>query len=144
MENKNLWQKCLECKNTCCGIVDDFFPLYVTDEEKKSLNKINLEKPCAYFGQNNLCQIYDSRPIDYRMFPFDIDMADDEYFWIIWDIDCPIVREMSENESEEYLENFEKYIMPKFKDELKKYSEFRESDLTDKFSYRKLRRIKIN
>jgi Fe-S-cluster containining protein len=143
MENKKIWRKCLECKNTCCGIVDDFFPLYVTDKEKKCLNKINLEKPCAYFGQNNLCQIYDSRPVDCRMFPFDIDLSDDEYFWIIWEIDCPIVREMSEDESEEYLENFEKNIIPKFKNELNKYSKFRDGDLTSKFSYRKLRKIKI-
>jgi len=99
MENKNLWQKCLECDSKCCFSEDIFYPLYVTTSEKNNLNQINTKIPCVYMGNNCLCQVYDKRPVDCRLFPFDVHFEDGTFEWIIWEIDCPIAKETIERES---------------------------------------------
>jgi hypothetical protein len=47
-----------------------------------------------------------------------------------------------ERELEEYLNYFEKFIIPEFRQELEKYSNFRMEELKNKFKYKVLRKIK--
>jgi Fe-S-cluster containining protein len=37
---------------------------------------------CVFW--NNKCEIYDYRPFDCRIFPFDIDYIDGEFYWIVY------------------------------------------------------------
>lgn len=44
----------------------------------------------CYFYNKGKCSIYDSRPLDCRLFPFDIiETADENFFWIVYNELCP-------------------------------------------------------
>lgn len=70
--------------------------------EKKTNNLYQMkrenddEKKGCIFFQNNKCSIYDTRPVDCRLFPFDFKEIDGEYKVIYYDKICdsiPIVQE---------------------------------------------------
>jgi len=137
---KDLWQVCLTCKEKCCG--DFAIPLFVTPEEKKKHPNLNTKCPCVFFDGGGLCEIHSTRPVDCRFFPFDIMMTGEKYFWIIWNVNCPIVKN-GKNDFEKYLEDHEKHLIPKFIDYLAQYAKFREEEMDNKFKYEILREIKF-
>ncbi len=51
----------------------------------------------CFFYESGRCKIYDSRPTDCRMFPFDVDRAEDgSLIWIVYSSTCPVSVDASE------------------------------------------------
>ena len=51
----------------------------------KSLKKKNNSDECIFWdGQTKKCSVYDKRPFDCKMFPFDIMKIDGELMWIVF------------------------------------------------------------
>ncbi|MBM3210755.1 YkgJ family cysteine cluster protein [Candidatus Poribacteria bacterium] len=144
----NLWEECLECDSKCCNL-DIAHPLFVTDDEMiiirakhpEIIESFNKDFPCNCLGENGLCQIHNVKPIDCRLFPFDVVNSDGKFFWIVREIGCPILNR--EERFEEYLQDFEKNIIPDFVEYLEAYSDFRYDELADKYSFKILREVKI-
>lgn len=65
-----------------------------------------------------------------------------KYFWIVWDVDCPIARN-NKKDFEKYLVNHEKNLIPRFRKYITEYARFREEEMDKKFGYKVLREIKI-
>ena len=67
-----IWEKCINCKVNCCKKKEISYTLFLTDKEKKKLKGINKNFPCKFLDRGGLCKVHDRRPIDCRLFPFDI------------------------------------------------------------------------
>jgi uncharacterized protein len=56
--------------------------------ENRSIKTLRSKKDsntCIFWDlEKKVCSIYENRPFDCRMFPFDIDWVDDQYHWIIY------------------------------------------------------------
>jgi Fe-S-cluster containining protein len=144
-----LWQECLTCKTTCCNH-EVASQLFVTPNElkcigdtcpddMKSFSKGSI--PCPFLTEDHLCRIHTIKPVDCRLFPFDLVMNGDKFFWIIREIDCKIIED--EDNLEEYLKDFEENIISDFKPYMKDYSLFRFGELAEKFGFRVLREVKF-
>ncbi|MGI0089652.1 MAG: YkgJ family cysteine cluster protein [Nitrosopumilaceae archaeon] len=98
---------CSSCKKiTCCT---NFFPplAYPSDLDKlkhmgksegdflknviikgktvKTIKKKDNSTTCMFWDEENrLCSIYENRPFDCKMFPFDVFWTDNEYHWIVY------------------------------------------------------------
>ena len=140
MENY-LWQECINCKDKCCD-KDITCPLFATPEDRARYKNINTRKSCIFFNENKLCDIYKTRPFDCRFFPFELMIIDSKFYWIIWNISCPII-ENRRNDFEKYLEEHENNLIPKFIDYLKDYADFRLEELKKKYKYEIIREAKI-
>lgn len=141
-----LWEKCLSCSDKCCNW-DVVYPLFVTQEEMdlirslypkeaKSLNKV---RPCPFLREDGLCMIHPIKPIDCRLFPFDIAEIDGKLFWIVWQFNCPILDE--EDRFEEYLREFEERLLPGFAQHMRAYALFRFDELSRKHRFKVLREV---
>lgn len=137
----NIWKDCLYCRDKCCKW-DIANPIFVTPQEKEKLTGINTKHPCFFFNQKELCDIHVIRPFDCRFFPFDILKINGEFFWIVWKLNCLILNK-NKKEFEIYLREHEKYLIPKFKECLSDYSEFRLKEFLSKYRYEVLREIKF-
>lgn len=85
---KNLFEECFACEDRCCK-KKIAYPLFLTSEEKTRFPKINSKFPCKSYKEK--CNVYHNRPIDCRLFPFDIHKMDEKFYWIIWvDEKCKI------------------------------------------------------
>ena len=59
--------------------------LVVDNKLIKIIKKKDNSNTCIFWDEEKkLCSIYESRPYDCRMFPFDIDWVDNEYHWIVY------------------------------------------------------------
>jgi Fe-S-cluster containining protein len=137
----DLWKRCLECSDKCCGW-QLAFPLFVTPEEKSKTPDINTQFPCKFYTDSGLCDIHLNRPFDCRFFPFDILEIGSRYFWITWKVNCPILTE-NRDEFETYLEEHERELIPKFRSFIKDYSQFRLQEFLRKYKYEVLRETKV-
>lgn len=137
----SIWNKCINCKTNCCKTYFSF-SVFLTPQEKTFLNKMNCSFPCTYLDKNGLCEIHKKRSLDCKLFPFDIKLVNGEFFWKIWEADCPIAKKSGNYES--ILRDFEKTIIPKLKECLNEYEQFRLKELESKYKYRILRKVKIN
>ncbi len=136
----DIWKDCLICKDKCCKW-DIANPIFVTPQEKEKLVGVNTKHPCFFFNQKELCDIHAIRPFDCRFFPFDILKINGKFFWITWKLNCSILSK-NKIELETYLQEHEKEIIPRFKEYLSDYSEFRLKELLSKYHYEVLREIK--
>lgn len=118
----NLCHKCVHAKATCCSnpLVDS--PMLLPNEAEKIANATNEEidsfaqivdfakmhhdktlkklyqmkrqdnSSACHFYQDCMCSIYDIRPIDCRIFPYDIKMENDGNYYLIYYLadDCEI------------------------------------------------------
>jgi len=144
----NLWEECLTCRNNCCNH-DIASTLFVTDNE---LNRIKIHcldsaetfnngcLPCPFLKEDSLCDIHPIKPIDCRLFPFDLVKEDDRFFWIVRQIDCPIT--VNEENFENYLRDFEENIIPDFDQYMEEYALFRYDELAERYGYKVLREVK--
>lgn len=106
-------------------------------KEDKNFNKTS---QCIFLNKEGLCQIHSERPIDCRLFPFDIMNINKKFIWIIWKINsCPIAKYQN---FEEVLKEFEKEIIPEFKEDLEEYSNFRTDELKENYKFEILREVK--
>jgi len=151
-----LWGECLNCVNKCCEWKNSFpFPLFVTNKEEQIIKKngfnsselINLKTkhPCIFLDKNKLCKIHKIRPIDCKLFPFDIHEINKKFHWILWEFPCKIVKDIESNvkNKEDYLVSFETKVIPKFKKHLGDYSSFRCEELINNYSFVILREVVI-
>lgn len=140
--NEYLWQECLKCKNKMC--CKGYFPksVFLTPENKKELPEMNKKSPCAYLGPDGLCTVQDKKSVDCRLFPFDIISENGKYFWVIWDVDCPIIKK-DKNNFEKYLKDIETNLMPGFKKYLKEFDEWEDDEYKEKFEYEIIREISL-
>ena len=59
--------------------------LLIGDEAIKIIKKKENSNECIFWDDKmNFCSIYENRPYDCRMFPFDIDWVDGQFRWIIY------------------------------------------------------------
>ena len=120
------WQECLGCKEKCCCFQRKIsYPLFLMNEERKNLPGINDCFPCKFISENSLCLVYDRRPTDCRLFPFDIIEEKGLFFWVYWNTECPITKAGYNNEWESRLLKAEKEILPQLEKFLWDYSHFR-------------------
>ena len=144
----NLWEECLSCKINCCKI-DVAHPLFVTQEEIDRIKNCYPDKflsfnktcPCSCLLENGLCGIQENKPIDCRLFPFDIVKYNGSFLWIIREVNCSIIHD--ETRFEEYMHDFEEKIIPSFYRHLEEYSQFRADELASKYGFRILREVQI-
>ena len=61
----------------------DFGKLH-NDSALKALYQMKKQNQKCYFYRNNKCNIYDIRPIDCRIFPYDIKLEKDGCFYLIY------------------------------------------------------------
>lgn len=141
----NLWQECLSCKDKCCKW-SFACPLFVTAQEMSKIGEatsnqeFNKKYPCAFFDKDELCAIHDIRPVDCRFFPFDVMNIGGNFFWVIWNVNCSILKQKN---FEPYLQEFETELIPNFQEYLEDYSKFRLEENINECSFRVIRKIKL-
>jgi Fe-S-cluster containining protein len=103
MDNINWLDFCIPCKNWCCNNEAPY-------ADHNELNKLKIEKiknngdgSCYFLDIKGTCNCYDKRPLECRLFPFDIKEMDNKLFWIVWDV-CKATSELNCKESVEILE----------------------------------------
>jgi hypothetical protein len=127
--------------------LDVAHPLFVTPEEMARIKDLHLKEfdsfnkviPCPFFGKDRLCMIHGSKPVDCRLFPFDLLKLDGKHYWIVWKIGCAIAEEV--DRYEEYLQDMEERLIPVFAPWLDQYSKFRFEELQSKYRYDVLREL---
>ena len=89
------FSECSKCNSQCC-----FFPWLLKEEYSvhldcfgKTVTQINstafvLDKHRCKYVTKCRCGIYDTRPLDCRLFPLDIIEEKDAYYWCIFTV-CP-------------------------------------------------------
>ena len=146
--NSELWAGCITCQSKCCNH-DIAHPLFVTDQEMEKIKALYPDKaeqfnkvaPCPFLMQDGLCMIHEVKPVDCRLFPFDIIRMGGEFYWIIRKIDCKITQDISI--AEKYLKDMEENIIPDFAPHLDAYSLFRFDELLSKYDYEIIRKVNI-
>ena len=144
-----LWSGCLNCQEKSCCRLDIAYPLFVTEEEMKRIRKLCPDKaevfnkalPCPFLLENGLCMIHQDKPVDCRLFPFDVIKIDGKFTWIVWKFDCYILGD--NGRFEEYLSDIEERLIPGFVPYLEAYSSFRLEELFSKHDYKVLREIRL-
>lgn len=117
----NLCSNCVGNSANCCSNTDVDAPMILPSEAKAISEKMNIEKEefsnriefskmyndstlkdlyqlkkqkdnSCYFYKDNKCTIYDIRPIDCRIFPYDVKLEKDgEYYLVYYNTEtCPI------------------------------------------------------
>jgi len=107
-------------------------------DETESLNKV---MPCPFLTEEELCLAHDIKPVDCRLFPFDLIIDGGKFFWIIREIDCLILKD--EEIFEEYLKDFERNLIPGFSPYMEDYALFRFDELAGKYGFRILREVQF-
>jgi len=161
--NHNEWKDlCTSCHaKTCCS---DHLPPFVSIDEFKEIktstgrddfvttrvinNTIkNIMKTkdrtneCIFFDSEKGCTIYQSRPFDCKIFPFDIRKINGEFTWIVFS--CNPNSDWKWTES--ILETFEReWLTPKTIEELEYFSNTERLEQSGKaFSYEILRKVRL-
>ncbi len=125
----------MDCEKECCK-EKIAHSIFLTPAEKnilKRLKRKNKNSSCKFFNSQYLCDIYSQRPIDFRLYPFDILKRGGKFFWIVWNNSCPITESRSGIEFEPYLQEQESKIIPKFKKCMDTYSQFRKKEFINNF-----------
>ncbi len=143
-----LWNECLSCQEKCCDS-EIVFPLFVTRGEYERLknsypdavDQFNKSVPCPFLKKNKLCIIHEIKPVDCKLFPFDIVMIDQKFYWIIREINCPIAK--NEEVFEKYLSVFEETIIPHFIEYMEDYALFRYDELAEKWGCKIIREVRF-
>ncbi|MBP3619863.1 MAG: YkgJ family cysteine cluster protein [Clostridia bacterium] len=113
MKRKNIssgtYNHCSNCKikkNCCCDFDDEIDNIVTTVAEKEKIigrlgtsvekyfrpineeafNILNIDSVCPFY--KNGCSIYDIRPSDCKLFPYDLKEIDGKYFLIKYNLPC--------------------------------------------------------
>lgn len=143
-----LWNECLSCQEKCCDS-EVVFPLFITEYEYEQLRssypdaveRFNKSVPCPFLKENKLCIVHETKPVDCKLFPFDIIMIERKFYWIVREINCPIVK--NREVYEKYLGVFEETIIPHFTEYLEDYALFRYDELAEKWGYKIIREVRF-
>ena len=108
-KNKGTYNHCSHCKikkNCCCDFDDEIDNIVTTINEKEQIiqrlgkhndkhfvkindeafNILSINGVCPFYNKG--CTIYDIRPSDCRLFPYDLKEIDGEYYLIQYDLPC--------------------------------------------------------
>jgi len=119
-KNNGTYNHCSECKikkNCCCDFDDSIDNIVTTSQEKEEIikrvgfsaeqyfkrinneayNILSINSVCPFY--KNECTIYDIRPADCRLFPYDLKEIDGKYYLIQYDLPCGS-KNVSENVDE--------------------------------------------
>lgn len=105
MENKGTFLNCTNCQKciNCCQSFDKLNAPLLTkkevdvigtryanffDKTETSLYALKVIDNTCIFYKENQCMIYDIRPLDCRLYPFDIIKEDNKYYLIMYKLDC--------------------------------------------------------
>lgn len=136
-----LWERCLTCENNCCrGYLSQ--SIFTTPEERKNLPLINARSPCAYLDEKKLCGVHPLRPFDCRLFPFDLIQNDGKLYWVVWELECPILRH-EKDRFDEYLREHETTLIPRIQNYLEEFNEWEDAQYKARFKYEILRELVI-
>jgi len=103
--SEGTFQRCTNCKEkiNCCQSFDQINPPTVSEDESKILSEqylscmdkrgeklysIKTVNNTCVFYKNNMCEIYDIRPLDCRLYPFDIIKENNKYYLIMYKLNC--------------------------------------------------------
>lgn len=144
-----LWRECLNCRDNCCHW-DIASNIFITPEESERIGKLHPDKiklfnkisPCPFLSEEGFCIIHDVKPVDCRLFPFDIIKIGDKFFWIVREMDCAILK--SEEKLKEYLKDFEENMIPCFMIHMEEYALFRLDELSRKYKFKILREVQCD
>lgn len=127
-ETGNMTSLCSNCKSiSCCT---DFMPPFLTPNELSLIEEhteftniaenLTLNgravhaikaKPgtveCVFLSSKGVCTIYEHRPFDCKVYPFDIYKINDEYVWIVYSCNP----ESNWEWSEDLLDRFERTLL---------------------------------
>jgi Fe-S-cluster containining protein len=57
----------------------------IKNKKVKAIKKKNNSNICVFWNENERkCSIYENRPFDCRVYPFDICLIDGKYYWIVY------------------------------------------------------------
>jgi Fe-S-cluster containining protein len=105
MTKEGTFQKCTKCKEklNCCQLFDKLNSPSLSEEEVNIIKEKYtdfLDNTCnntytiktinntCIFYKNNKCEIYDIRPLDCRLYPFDIIEKENKYYLILYKLTC--------------------------------------------------------
>lgn len=105
MKREGTFKTCTNCKKrfNCCETFDKMNPPTLTLKEIElieneysdfyenlgdNLYRLKVEDNTCIFFRNGKCVIYDIRPLDCRLFPFDIIKDNDKYYLILYKLEC--------------------------------------------------------
>lgn len=77
----------------------------IKDKQVYAIKKKPNLTECVFWDATLGCMIYDSRPMDCRLYPFDILMINDSYYWIVYTCN----EDSNWTWSETFLQAFENY-----------------------------------
>lgn len=121
---------CRPCGAWCCK---DEVP-FVGEKESLNLGVKSIttqDSGDCQFLKNSLCSVYNLRPFECRIFPFDIIFINNELQWILWEV-CPAHSILS---SEDYVNLYERDLLPHLEiDYLKRYARYHEKHQPKKYS----------
>ena len=63
---------------------------------------------CRFLNGEKMCAIYQWRPADCRLFPFEIAMIDGDYYWVVCDAFC----DLKSGDWEPQVARFERELLP--------------------------------
>ena len=144
---RSQFSTCDECDARCCKIWPPYLfkferklfkdHIYFSRYKGQKVQSLEKHRKECVFLKNNKCSIYEKRPVDCIMFPFDIRKIKGEFFWIVWEF-CKTPENI-----ENHLSEFEKTIIPKLeKDDLEFYSDETQHECFKNIKMRVLRKIK--
>ncbi len=100
------FEHCSRCEyipNCCCDFGKIDAPV-ISELEKNKLEEISsIDNFCSSCGDgiynlnlngnncifyNEVCTIYDNRPLDCRLFPFDLKKIDEKYYLVLYHLEC--------------------------------------------------------
>jgi len=143
-----LWEECLTCQINCCNH-EIASQLFVTPKELNCIKSHHLDiaetfnnghLPCSFLSVDQRCRIHSIKPVDCRLFPFDLIKDGEKFLWIIRLLECPITR--YEEHFEGYLRDFEEKLIPDFEIYMEEYAQFRCNELAERYGYKILREVK--
>ena len=94
---------CKKCGELCCYEEN----IYGSSEELVTLGVKKITRQpngACMFLKNGVCSVYSQRPLECRIFPFDIELTGNKFMWILWEI-CPVHTLLSIDKSIPYFEN---------------------------------------
>lgn len=154
-KNDGTYNHCTDCKikKNCCQDFDEGIDNIVTTNQEKqeiiekvgisfekyfkkindeAYNILNIKGVCPFY--KNGCSIYDIRPSDCRLFPYDLKEIDGKYYLIQYDLPCG---------SKNVNENVED-IIDVLKTIITTYTDKKIEEKVNLFEYKIIKEIKID
>ena len=126
---KGVFKNCTTCKKdkNCCSnfdLIDN--PILNKFEYKNLTNNLNINKDNFLYVRNgcyniitpngicpfyqNKCTIYENRPNDCKLFPFDIKFINKKYYLVLYKLDCFNHNEMLKENVDDIINEIKPYI----------------------------------